>query len=161
MLHTCDRARVIPSYGAFRAALGTPCRSCLLVHLKFSQRPRHSATWPKRALMRPSQALAWASHTFLAWVSQTFCDSETTCQTNSVPISCGPASPIYTAHKDGVAIAKTTGCGVAWCGVPKVLLQNGNGQDALHAKREGWVSQPCVVCFAPMTGHELSLSRQP
>ena len=34
-------------------------------------------------------------------------------------------------------------CGMVWCGVPKALLPNGNGRDALHmgnAKREG-----CVV----------------
>ena len=45
-------------------------------------------------------------------------------------------------------------CGV-WCGVPKALLPNGNGRDALHtgnAKQEGCVSERvlCVVCGAPV-----------
>ena len=46
------------------------------------------------------------------------------------------------------------------CGVPKVLLPNGNGRDALHtrnAKQEDCVSERMlrVVCFAPVMGQEL------
>ena len=53
------------------------------------------------------------------------------------------------------------GIGVVWCGVLKVLLQNGNGRDALHtrnAKWEGYVSERMlhVVCCAPVTGQDLS-----
>ena len=64
----------------------------------------------------------------------------------------------------GVVWCGVVWCGVVWlvwCGVPKALLPNGNGRDALHtcnAKREGCVSERmlCVVCCAPVTGQESS-----
>ena len=52
---------------------------------------------PARAFMRPSRALVWAS--------QTFYDSDNSCRMNSVPMSCGPASPIWAACMGGVVIA--------------------------------------------------------
>ena len=41
----------------------------------------------------------------LAYAGQTFCDSNSTCRMNSVPMLCGPASPICAVRMDGVAMA--------------------------------------------------------
>ena len=37
----------------------------------------------------------------------------------------------------GVVWCGVVWCGVVWCGVPKALLSNGNGRDALHTGKTG------------------------
>ena len=70
----------------FRVALGTPCRSPCWCSCSSHKAHAILPLGPEQALMRLSGALAWASHTF--------CDSHSTCWMKSVPIPCGPASPI-------------------------------------------------------------------
>ena len=81
----------------FMATLGTPCRSACWCSC--SSRRAHAMVPPG-----PAWAFISPSHA-LAWVSQTFCDSDGICRMNSVPMSYGPVSPIWAARRDGVAIA--------------------------------------------------------
>ena len=95
---------------------------CVLWRFQFNAargKPFRSACWcsrsnahdilppvPARALMGLSWAPVWASHTL--------CNSDNTCRMNSVPMSCGPASPICAGRINGVAMAtghcsRTTG----------------------------------------------------
>ena len=52
---------------------------CLLMQVELSQLPAIVPPGPARALLRTSHALAWAT--------QTFCDSTSTCRMNSIPMS--------------------------------------------------------------------------
>ena len=87
--------------------------------------------------MRPSQALAWASHTL--------CDSNSTCRMTFVPRSCGLAKPIYAIRMAALQQPLTTVRG-PW--VP---------QPALHLGRLGphIRAQPCVEALtgrSPLMG---------
>ena len=70
---------------------------CLLVWLKFSPRPRHSAPWPREGFDKAVSSSGIAQLDLLSLRQHL--------GMNSIPLSCGPANPICTARTDGIAMA--------------------------------------------------------
>ena len=108
--------------GSIHGRPGDSLPLCLLVQLQLPHSPRHGPSSPAQAFMRPSPALVWAS--------QTFCDSNSICRMNSVPMSCGPTSPRRAAPP---APSWWAGC---TCGRPQGAAA---GQPGDQGQAEAWL----------------------